>query len=127
MADEKPQELDPALVERTGLAAIDHMLDRRGLRQTLESIRAEDEDLWKEIVEATGVAALLSLGIPAAALNAIARGEAVVALPGTMPPAQVRDTWMWQRGDTIKSEMWVNEGDLVSIRALAASPYRSEP
>ena len=111
MADAKPQELDPALVERTGLAAIEHMLDRRGLRQTLESIQAEDEDLWKEIVEATGVAALLSLGIPAAALNALAKGEAVVV-------PKVRTLEMITATPFLE-DSWDAQ--------LAASPYRSEP
>lgn len=79
-------DLDPALIEKM----------RDVLQQHLPSVV-----LLARHVEA----ALLSLGIPAAALNAIARGEAVVT-PVAVPWWTDKTTWDMH---------------------LAASPYRSEP
>ena len=41
-----------------GEAALENLLDRRGLREPLSAIKFEDPEVWREICEATGAAAL---------------------------------------------------------------------
>lgn len=55
--------------------------------------------------------ALSALPLTPEALNAIWRGEAVVALPGSLSQDVMRESWMHRKGDTVKREMWVNEAD----------------
>ena len=47
--------------QTVGEAALEHMLDRRGISGVLEQIRDEDPEIWKEICEETGRAALAAL------------------------------------------------------------------
>ena len=54
-------------VERVGNAALEHMFDRKGLRHALEPIRDEDPEVWADIVEETGRAALSALTVEDAA------------------------------------------------------------
>lgn len=45
-----------------GEAALDHMLDRRGIKHLLSQIKEEDPEVWCEICEETGRAALRAIG-----------------------------------------------------------------
>jgi len=54
-------ELPAAVVERCADAVLDDLLERRGIRQTLEPIRDNDPDVWDDIRSAIGTAALVEL------------------------------------------------------------------
>lgn len=46
------------MVERVGLAALKGLLDRRGIKHELGACKSEDPEIWQEIVEETGRAAI---------------------------------------------------------------------
>jgi len=43
---------------KIGTAAIENLLDRRGIRQALSPIKYNDPEIWEEIVRVTGEAAI---------------------------------------------------------------------
>lgn len=45
-------------VNNVGLAALNGLLYRKGIKHELESVQYDDEELWAEIVEETGKAAI---------------------------------------------------------------------
>lgn len=72
MADE---ELDATLVLKIATHVLDDLTDRRGIRQAFDCI---NDEVMDEIRMAIAEKVQQALGIPAAALNALAKGEAVV-------------------------------------------------
>lgn len=134
MADAKPQ-LDPALVEKAAHAVYvrDHeeacdLYGRLniGPMHPFDSLSETRKRQFREYTKA----ALLSLGITAAALNALARGEATVV------PKRITREICDARQDVhgfspLDEEAWVRVqhiGERQSEWAamLAASPYRSD-
>lgn len=121
MADAKPQELDPALIMRVAQGLV------RGLQAE------EGWGAWRYTAEL----AIRSLGIPAAALNALVRGEAVV-----VPRTRTREmcdarqdvhgfspltdqTWAKLCAIRACGETGAN-GDAEWSAMLAASPYAAK-
>ena len=97
-------DLDPALIEKAARSACD-TLGRPPCSYPKCSCGA------KNFASLAARAALLSLGIPAAALNALAKGEAVV-----VPKVRTREMIA---ATPFLEDSWDAQ--------LAASPYRSEP
>ena len=47
-------------IEAAGIAALEGLQDRKDIKSVLQDIRYTDEELWQEIVEETGRAAVLA-------------------------------------------------------------------
>lgn len=56
------QAREAALPHCVGEAALEHMLDRKGIKHLLSQIKEEDPEVWREICEETGRAAIRAIG-----------------------------------------------------------------
>lgn len=52
------------MIENVGLAALNGLLDRRGIKSELEAVRDDDPELWTEIVRESGRAAIEAMREP---------------------------------------------------------------
>lgn len=61
-AEARAERLEAALPHCVGEAALEHMLDRKGIKHLLSQIKEEDPEVWREICEETGRAAIRAIG-----------------------------------------------------------------
>ena len=60
------------MIERVGTAALSGLLDRNGIKYELGDCKSEDSEMWREIVEETGRAAIEAMREPTEAMGAAA-------------------------------------------------------